>query len=517
VKQGFEPIQLENFRTTVGLRLGLRFDDSKLDELADVLRRRMGATNSPDVDSYLCLLGTSLPELRAVVGHLTIPETYFFRIPDHFRVLQELVLPERIQVRSATRQLNILSAGCASGDEPYTIAMLVKDRAELAGWQVTICGIDVNPAAIDKGRNGRYSAWSLREIDPGFKERYFRPQGHDFQLHDSIRSMVSLEEGNLINAHAPFWRRKAYDVIFFRNAFMYLSPEAGQAVVARMAESLAAGGYLFMGPAETLRGVSHDFQLCHTHGTFYYQHRTGRAGAVKDSAHTRVPASGSASPRPRGAEVLPADADRGWADTIRQATERIRILTRTPEHLRKPNENPLPAAAIANGMSATLSAALELLQEERFDQALAALQALPADAQSSPEVQVLRAALLANRGDLAQAERACASVLELDALNAGAYYVMALCREQADDRRTAMEHDLTAIYLDPSFAMPHLHLGLLAKRGGEFDLAMQELSRASLLLPREDAPRLLLFGGGFSRDALVEMCRRELQGCRGPA
>jgi chemotaxis protein methyltransferase CheR len=517
MKQRFEPAQLANFRTTVAQRLGLRFDDSKLDELADVLRHRMEATNNPEVESYLCLLGTSLPELRAVVGHLTIPETYFFRIPDHFRVLREVVLPERIRVRSATRQLNILSAGCASGDEPYTVAMLVKSHAEMAGWQVTIRGIDVNPAAIDKGKNGRYSAWSLREIDPAFKERYFLPQGREFQLHDSIRSMVSLEEGNLMDAHAPFWKRSAYDVIFFRNAFMYLSPDAGQAVVARMAESLLPGGYLFMGPAESLRGVSHDFQLCHTHGTFYYQQRTGRTGTVRDPAHSRVPASGTASQPAQGAEGVPPESHRGWADTIRQATERIRMLTRTPEHSRKANEDPLPVAEIAKGIPAGFSAALELLQEERFEQALAALHSLPAEAQTSPDVQVLRAALLANRGDLAQAERACASVLELDALNAGAYYVMALCREQADDRRTAMEHDLTAIYLDPSFAMPHLHLGLLAKRGGEFDLAMQELSRASLLLPREDAPRVLLFGGGFSRDALVEMCRRELQGCRGQA
>jgi chemotaxis protein methyltransferase CheR len=164
-----------------------------------------------------------------------------------------------------------------------------------------------------------------------------------------------------------------------------------------------------------------------------------------------------------------------------------------------------------------LSAVLELLQEERFEQALAALQALPAEAQSSPDVQVLRGVLLANHGEPRQAEEACTSALKMDSLNAGAYYVMALCREQVDDRTTAMEHDQTAIYLDPSFAMPHLHLGLLAKRGGELDLAVQELSQASLLLPREDAPRVLVYGGGFSRAALVEVCRRELQGCRGPA
>jgi chemotaxis protein methyltransferase CheR len=212
-----------------------------------------------------------------------------------------------------------------------------------------------------------------------------------------------------------------------------------------------------------------------------------------------------------------AETERDWAENIRQAAERVRMLTLIPELSRKAYENPSPVPAIAKGLPADLSIALNLLQEERFEQALEVLQGLPAESQASPDVQVLRAVLLANRGDLAQAEEVCVALLNIDQLNAGAFYVMALCREQANDRQMAMENDLSAIYLDPSFAMPHLHLGLLAKRGGEWDLARQELSQASLLLPREDAPRVLLFGGGFSRDALVELCRSELQGCRGHA
>jgi len=516
VKQNFEASQLASFRATVERRLGLSFDDSKLGELTDVLCRRMGATNSADVESYLCLLGTSLPELREVVGHLTIPETYFFRMPDHFRVFQEVVLPERLRAQRAVRRLSILSAGCASGEEPYTLAMLMQGRAELAGWQVAIRGIDVNAAAIRKGRLGRYSAWSLRETEAKFEERCFRREGRAFQLCDSILEMVSLEEGNLVDSQAPFWKPRAYDVIFFRNAFMYLSPEAGRAVVARMVESLAPGGYLFLGPAENLRGVSHDFDLCHTHGTFYYQLRKGVVRPVSDSRHSLVSADGTVSHPAWRAEMPLSESGGDWTDAIRQASERIRMLTQSPVGSRKLDENALPEPETAKGIPADLSSALELLQEERFEQALAALHALPAEAQSSPDVQVLRGVLLANRGDLAQAEEACTSALKTDTLNAGAYYVMALCREQSDDRLTAMEHDQTAIYLDPSFAMPHLHLGLLAKRGGELDLAVQELSQASLLLPREDAPRVLVYGGGFSRAALAEMCRRELQGCRGP-
>jgi chemotaxis protein methyltransferase CheR len=94
---------------------------------------------------------------------------------------------------------------------------------------------------------------------------------------------------------------------------------------------------------------------------------------------------------------------------------------------------------------------------------------------------------------------------------------MALCREYSGDQRSAMEHDQIAVYLDSSFAMPHLHLGLLSKRAGDMNTARQELNQASLLLEREDSSRVLLFGGGFSREALVAVCRRELQRCGGPA
>jgi chemotaxis protein methyltransferase CheR len=109
-----------------------------------------------------------------------------------------------------------------------------------------------------------------------------------------------------------------------------------------------------------------------------------------------------------------------------------------------------------------------------------------------------------------QAERACEQLLALDELNAGAHYLLALCREGAGDRGGAVSHDQTAVYLDPGFAMAHVHLGLLARRANDRNTARRELEQAILLLQREDASRLLLFGGGFSRDALMALCRAEL-------
>ena len=115
-----------------------------------------------------------------------------------------------------------------------------------------------------------------------------------------------------------------------------------------------------------------------------------------------------------------------------------------------------------------------------------------------------------NCGDLEATEDICRQVLEDDDLNASAHYQLALCRDHAGDAAAAMEHDRAAIYLDATFAMPHLHLGRLARRASDWMTARTELQCAATLLLREDAPRILLFGGGFSREALVAFSRAEL-------
>jgi chemotaxis protein methyltransferase CheR len=123
---------------------------------------------------------------------------------------------------------------------------------------------------------------------------------------------------------------------------------------------------------------------------------------------------------------------------------------------------------------------------------------------------LLHAVLLTHSGRLNEAEIVCGELLRNDDLDAGAHYLLALCRESASDARGAEEHDRLAAHLDPAFAMPRLHLGLLARRRGDLAAARRELAQALELLQREDAARVLLFGGGFRREALVTLCRAEL-------
>src|SRR6185295_17589690 len=139
----------------------------------------------------------------------------------------------------------------------------------------------------------------------------------------------------------------------------------------------------------------------------------------------------------------------------------------------------------------------------------------PAGAARDANAVLLRAVVANHGGDRAAAEALCGCVLELDELSAGAHYLEGVCREDAGDRRAASDHHQVAAYLDPSFAMPRLHRGLLARREGDPQVARRELADALALLEREDPLRLLLYAGGFGRDALVAICRAELAACGG--
>jgi chemotaxis protein methyltransferase CheR len=510
---------VECFRALVARRLGLYFEDAKLDFLADVLQRRMEDTRCDLFSLYQRRIASSAnehEELCALAEQLTVNETYFFRYADQFRAFAEVVVPNRIEARAHDRRLRILSAGCASGEEAYSLAILIRERLpELASWDITIHGIDVNASMVGKALRARYSTWSLRDTPADIHRKYFRPEGRDFLLDSTLKPGVTFEERNLVEEDPLFWQDEAFDVIFCRNVTMYFTIEATRSVISRIARSLVPGGFLFLGHAETLRGVSQEFLLRHTHETFYYQRREADETTCVDDLQPRADQRSFQRPVPAVVEL--GDS---WFNTIRRASERIANLTQ------EKNGPPIGGSGSTSRHSSRSKAAptvplwdravaIELLRKERFAEAMELLRVLPAESKADPDTQLLLAVLLTNGGDLLEAEKVCLHVLQLDELNAGAHYLMALCREHAGDREAAVEHDEAATYLDSAFAMPHLHLGLVAKRSADAETARRELGRALPLLDQEDASRILLFGGGFTRKALVEFCRAELRACGG--
>jgi chemotaxis protein methyltransferase CheR len=506
----FERTELDRFRNTIAGRFGLELGEGKLDFVAGVLQRRLEARGRMSPAAYLDLLdGCHQPEeMRALAAELTITETYFLRGSEHYRALAGSVLPERIRIRSGERRLRLLSAGCASGEEAYSLAIILREYfPDLDSWDVAIIGIDVNPLMVAKARQGRYGTWALRETPAEIRDKYFHRDGGDFLLDERIRSMVSFEERNLAGAErGTFPNESGFDIILCRNVLMYLVPSAAQQVIARITGALAPGGYLFLGYAETLRGLSQQFQLRHTHDSFYYQ-----------KCGEEMPATYAVPRRPAMPPAGADAADVSWMDAVERTCRRIDRLAQSSLSRIEPSHPGMPRAPepARPGRPVELGLVFELLRQERFREALELLHRLPPETTADADTQLLRAVLLANGGDLDHAEGICRQLLGADDLNASAHYLMALCREHASDAKGAIEHDRASIYLDATFAMPHLHLGRLAKRASDWMTARSELERAATLLLREDAPRILLFGGGFSREALVAFSRAELRACGG--
>ena len=227
------PASLDRFRGLIARRLGLAFGGGKEAILADALRRGMGEAELADPDAYLDLLATVTSagrEWRGLARTLTVTETYFFRNSAQFAALRDFILSEWLPSRRAPTRLALLSAGCASGEEPSSIAMLLREPA-LAGCAASIHAIDINGAMLSKAARGRYSAWSLRETTDAMRARYFTQQGGDCVLDRAVRDAVTFEARLLNEEDADFWRPDAFDIVFCRNVLMYFTPTAARAAI----------------------------------------------------------------------------------------------------------------------------------------------------------------------------------------------------------------------------------------------------------------------------------------------
>jgi chemotaxis protein methyltransferase CheR len=493
-----DSFHIDRFKGLITDGLGFQVEDDGLALLEELLQERLRDSGCRTVDAYLD--GLRDPErrhaeLRAAAQRLTIGETYFFRLPEQYRALAEVALPDRLCERQGHGPVRILSAGCATGEEAYTVALLLREAMpDLDPRDVAITGVDVNSDFLSKARKAQFSPWSLRGLAPDLRKRYFREENRTFHLDPTLTAMVRFDERNLLSDDG--WEREAFDIIFCRNVFIYFSPEATRKALSRLTQALAPGGYMFLGPAETLRGISREFRLIHTHEAFYYQQ--------SHDTPSQAPQPGQAPARP----------DTSWVDAVQRASERIASLTApAPDSQVSLPDFPLSMGSAAR-LAWDLTPALELFKQERFTEALASLRALPPEAIRDADVLLLLAAILTNADDRTEAERVCQEILALDAFSAGAHYLLALCAEQAEDVEAARRHNETAATLDPAFAMPRLHLGLLAKRRGALDQARRELERAQVLLSREEASRMVLFGGGFNREALMGLCAAEIRRCQ---
>lgn len=254
-------------------RTGLSFNEGSRFFLEKRLETRisaLGMTIPEDYLSFLMFDGDSEREWDALITLITTNETYFMREERQLKCFKEDILPELAR-KSPGKKIRIWSAGCSSGEEPYSVAILTKECRYVTDQMIEIFATDINSRVIQRAKEGVYGDSSFRAVDEAFKLRWFSPEGQQkWRLKDEIRKRVTFQRFNLFDMDrysifAPF------DVIFCRNVIIYFDLEAKVRVVERFYDKLVDGGYLLLGHSESLISVTEKFRLVHLTNDLVYR------------------------------------------------------------------------------------------------------------------------------------------------------------------------------------------------------------------------------------------------------
>jgi chemotaxis protein methyltransferase CheR len=263
-------------RDFVHERFGLYFDESQRGSLRARLAPRLallGLASFEDYYRHLRFAPDRADEVLRMVSHLTNNETYFFREQPQLSVFAGLVL-DAIKARNSRtgeRRIHVLSAGCSTGEEPLTLAMILFDSGRFFwGWDVRVTGLDVDGTALDAARRGVYHQNSLRGVPPPVLDRHFVREDGGVRVRDAARRAVSFRAGNLLDP-ASYAGLTPLDAVFCRNVLIYFSDAAVQRAVSLFHDALAPGGYLFLGHAESLARVASPFVPIRFQGAIVYQ------------------------------------------------------------------------------------------------------------------------------------------------------------------------------------------------------------------------------------------------------
>ncbi len=438
-------------RALLASRAGLVFDDSRRDALAYSLGERISAAGAGSVPAYLDLVGTpeGAVELQALLNAVTIQETHFFRNPPQFRALRQHVLPQLIRRAAAgNKRLRIWSAGCSTGEEPYSVAMLVRELLPPGdGWDVRIVGTDISTRALAAAEQGRYGSRALAVASPLDVARWFTRTGDDYVVRPEVRAMVEFRHHNLVADPPPFGDEPV-DLVLCRNVTIYFARETTRALMERFHGSLSDGGYLFLGHSETLWQVSDRFRLVTLGDAFVY--RRDDVAAAGGERRAILP------DRRTGDDGLPPEGERRHRD--RRARPRMLPFPR--------RETAVPAAE-----SDPVGRVRQILREGRY----------------------------------ADAAALAAEVVVTSPLRSEAYYLRGLALANLGHDGEALVSLRKAVYADPKAGFAHFLLaGVLARLGDATGAARAYRAAAETLGGSASAEDAEL--GGRSVDELVDLC-----------
>lgn len=459
---------LSRLSDLLATQIGLYFPAERWSDLERGIAAAASAFGLPDATSCAQRL-VSAPlthrEIEILASCLTVGETYFFREQRSFDVLEQQILPALLRARARSeRRLRIWSAGCCTGEEPYSIAMLLDWlMPDLASWNISLLATDINPVFLRKAAEGEYGEWSFRSTPAGIRERYFHPaKGGRFRLDERIRRRVAFAHLNLADDTYPSLSNNtnAMDIIFCRNVLMYFSAQRTRAVIDNLHRALVDGGWLIVSPAETSNTLFSRFTTVEFDGAILYR---------KDASAT-APGFVSHLPPPL-ADFLPPAWPLAEENIPKQIIPAMEAL---PEAM----PATIPAAA-SNNDSAPVPAEQDQASRKARD--------------------------CANQGRLGEAAEWCRQAIAADKLNPAHHYLLSAIQQEQGQSDAAAQSLARALYLAPDFVLAHYALGNLRQAQGRRREAQRHFDNALATLRAHPPDEILPESDGLSAGRLMEI------------
>ncbi|OIQ92229.1 chemotaxis protein methyltransferase cher2 [mine drainage metagenome] len=456
--KNMRPTLLARLSEFVATQTGLYFPQERWGDLERGIAAAAPDFNFSDRESCAHWL-LSAPLTRhmneVLASHLSVGETYFFREKQSLEIFGEQVLAQLLQSRRQNeRRFRIWSAGCSTGEEAYTIAILL-DRLipDLKEWNITILATDFNPKFLRKAAQGVYGEWSFRDAPVWLRERYFtKCSDGRFEIHPRIRKMVTFSYLNFAEDVYPSLSNNtsAMDVILCRNVLMYFTAQRAKQVAGNFYRALVDGGWLIVSPAEASHSLLSPFTPVEFSGAVLYR-------------------------KMENAESKSRISD----DQVMQSP-------------RETEASPLSLPAVQVEPAATDITTVQTGQ-------------LPAQQPDEREVPSSMARSCANQGRLSEALEWCEKAITADKMNPLHHYLSATILQEQGQHEIAIQSLMRALYLDPDFVLAHFSLGNLHQSQGHYREAQRHFGNVLLLLRKHPQDEILPDAEGLTAGRLVEI------------
>jgi len=464
-------------------KIYLRMKSLKLNNLEQYYQLLLKACHNPNISSREAAGESEWTELLLL---LTIGETYFFRDRGQFTLLKNQILPELIELKrkscDATRNtkpsLRIWSAGCSSGEEPYSLAILVKELIpDLNEWDILVLGTDINSESIEKAKRGIYDAWSFRQVETQLQQQYFHQYKMRWEVNDQIRKLVKFQYGNLLQEHFPSSTSglQNMDIIICRNVFIYFNSQVIATVLEKFYHALIPGGYLIAGHTELYGQKLGQLQPKAFPESIVYQ----RSHNLQVEPLVVVDAS---------LKMLQKQQNFVQQDALVKPKLPVFNLTNTNTRSIALRQNLEPKQSLAKTHLAetksqtVLSQAETLFHAGDYKGAIQAAKQVVQQHLGNFDAYYLLAQAWANLGEYEHATHCCQQAIKLNDLSEKPYYLLAHIAEEKGEFEQAKALFKKIVYLVPSSINAYLELSSIYEREGEMNRAKKMLKSAFKLL-----------------------------------